>query len=1384
MANIVIIENNPASLELMSSLLTTSGHHIVSATDGNDGIDLAHRTLPDLIICDVDMPKLDGYQVAQILKSHERLSKIPLVAVIGSAMVGDREKGVAAGFNDYIFKPIQPQSFVFEVEQLLIGGQTDNQAVVLPKARPPQHFQKSKPRPSTSRNSLAENTILIVDDRVVNREFLVDLLESSGYRTLEATNGAEALELVHADKITLIISDIVMPVMDGIEFAHRMHAESTIHIPIIFYTATYRASEALFLAKFCGVDLVLANPADPRVIMSAVAELLGNPKKNGVVDKSPVRPIQPAINGLQMHLKAAFAENAETNEFSPGSPSVSVEAMYALGNLQLLSLRTAALLELSMALSLEHDPQLLLDTFGRAALDILSARQILVSIRSDDLAYRYAQRGMADEDVDVLIKLLETGTIADDLCSGVSVVNGVRLASHPDIAGLHDRHPLKRNCLLVPIVLRSHSCGWIYVADKLGTDTFNREDEQFAATLATQLAPSYENIILYDEVRHHAGVLALEVNERQRVSEELIESETLFRQLAENIHEVFFLMNEENMQALYVSPAYKEVWGCSPESVYLKQMPWANFIHPEDRERAFADYANRDEMGRCEFVYRILRPDGVIRSIRARGFPVKNEKGEVYRLAGIAEDITDQVVQSKHIERVNRHYAVLSGVNSAIARIHHRHDLFRETCRITVTLGGLNMVWVGVMNPDAPEGEVAAWFGNDEADLNCTRFTTRPDASFSQLPASVAVRELHRVVCNNVDTDPTLAPIKDLLLSHGHRSVGAWPLTVDGRVVAVISFYGATVDFFDDEQVAFLNELVDDLAFGLNFIAQAEAESRLAQRLTSTLESITDAFIMVDRDWRFTYLNSDAEKMIMCPRSEVMGMSLWDRFPDAVGGKFYLEYHKAMEQNCTVAFEEYYEPLRLWADVRAYPTEEGLAIYLADIGERKAAEAEINTLAFYDKLTSLPNRQLLLNRLDHAIGLSKLADQPGAVLFIDLDNFKSINDTRGHDKGDLLLQQVAKRLSGAVRSTDTVARIGGDEYVILLENHGKTSDEVALSAKNIAESVIVSFRDPFDIAGEPQYSTCSIGVAIFDGQTVSFEDVLKRADLAMYQAKATGRNAVSFFSLDMQARIIKRVALESDLRKALQLNEFVLHYQPQVDIDGYMSGVEALVRWDSAVRGMVSPLEFIPITEDTGLILPLGRWVLRTACELLVEWAKHSKTEVLTVAVNVSAPQFHHREFVEQVLTIVLETGANPNRLKLELTESLLVDDISGTIQKMNALKRTGILFSLDDFGTGYSSLSYLHRLPLDQLKIDQSFIRDALNDENAAVIARTVLALGKALNLNVIAEGVETERHLEFIQKEGCQEYQGYLFSKPLPVAELGEYIFNAKTRARKADR
>jgi len=1241
-------------------------------------------------------------------------------------------------------------------------------------------LQKNIPNAETD---VTAPTILVVDDRAINLEYLAVLFHSKGYRTLRANDGAEALEILRIEKIALVVSDVLMPVMDGIELADRMHADPAIaRIPLIFYTATYRTTEARVLAQRCGAAMVLAKPSEAKVILDAVATVLEQLGERSNWKQAPdhASSTPTEIEGLQHQLQAAM-RSLPQSQVETGAPSTSSEHPYSPEHIQSLTLRTAALLELSMALALEHEPQQLLDLFCRAVQDIMSTRVAAVGLYGGGAFNRVAQRGMSEAETSAISSFLDPQAATQhNLLTDGLLRNAASLHCDPAVGGLPEDHPLRRNCLLAPIILRSHRYGWLYVADKLGTGNFSGEDEQFAATLAVQVAPAYENMALYDEARQRAGELELEIDERRRVAEHLKESETRFRQLAENIHEVFFLSDENVTHALYVSPTYEEVWGDSLENVYAEPRSWIKFIHPDDRESALRGHATYDEAGRFDVTYRIVRPDGQIRSIRSRGFPVRDESGKIYRFAGIAEDITLQVAQSRRIERMSRNYAMLSGVNSAITRIHHRVDLFRETCRIAVTVGEFNMAWVGVIDPDTLDGEVIAWYGGEEKQVKHIKLTARPGTPESDRPSCTALREKRPVVSNDIENDPSLQSIVAILRQHGHRSMGAWPLVVGDRAVAVLGLSAQEANFFDAEQVALLDELADDLAFGLQFISKTETESRLATRLSTTFESITDAFIMLDRNWKFTNLNSVAERMLACPRNEVLGTSIWDWFPEAVGGKFYQEYHKAVLQNCSVAFEEYYGPLDLWVEIRAFPSDEGLAIYFADIGERKAAEAEIHELAFFDKLTSLPNRQLLLNRLEHAMSACKRAKRAGAVLFIDLDNFKSINDTRGHDKGDMLLRHVAIRLKAAVRGCDTVARIGGDEYVILLENLGSTNDEVALNAKRVAETVIGSFREPFDIAGQQEYSACSIGVAIFDQETASYDDVLKGADLAMYQAKAAGRNAMSFFSIEMQARITKRVALESDLRTALDRHEFLLHYQPQINIDGNMVGVEALVRWKNAQRGLVSPADFIPIAEDTGLIIPLGRWVMKTACDLLAKWAKLPKTESLTIAVNVSAQQFRRPDFVAEVMTVLEETGVNPNRLKLELTESLLVNDIEGTVLKMNALKQAGILFSLDDFGTGYSSLSYLHRLPLDQLKIDQSFIRDALRDDNAAVIARTVLALGKALNLNVIAEGVETAAHHAFIRDEGCLQYQGYLFSKPLPEAELEVFITNNNTESR----
>ena len=436
-----------------------------------------------------------------------------------------------------------------------------------------------------------------------------------------------------------------------------------------------------------------------------------------------------------------------------------------------------------------------------------------------------------------------------------------------------------------------------------------------------------------------------------------------------------------------------------------------------------------------------------------------------------------------------------------------------------------------------------------------------------------------------------------------------------------------------------------------------------------------------------------------------------------------------------------------------------------DITQRKKAEERIEELAFFDTLTHLPNRTLLLDRLRQAMIAGNRNRTFGAVLFIDLDHFKTLNDTLGHDKGDQLLQQVAQRLAACLREGDTVARFGGDEFVIVLECLDESPQEALAQTKLVGEKILAALNKIYQLGAIDHRSTASIGATLFWGHETSIEDLLKQADLAMYKSKETGRNALRFFDPAMQSVVMQRAALESGVRSAILENQFALHYQAQVVGDGRVTGAEALVRWQHPERGMVPPAEFIPLAEETGLILPLGRWVLITACTQLATWATRVELAHLTVAVNVSVRQFREPDFVAMVLAILSQTGANPHRLKLELTESLLVDNLQDVIEKMHALKTRGVGFSLDDFGTGYSSFSYLKRLPLDQLKIDQSFVRDVLVDPNDAAIAKAIMALAQSLGLEVIAEGVETETQRDFLASSGCHAYQGYFFSRALPV-------------------
>ncbi len=437
-----------------------------------------------------------------------------------------------------------------------------------------------------------------------------------------------------------------------------------------------------------------------------------------------------------------------------------------------------------------------------------------------------------------------------------------------------------------------------------------------------------------------------------------------------------------------------------------------------------------------------------------------------------------------------------------------------------------------------------------------------------------------------------------------------------------------------------------------------------------------------------------------------------------------------------------------------------------------AAAEEIKYLAFYDPLTSLPNIRLLRDRLEPALASSFRSGRKGALLFIDLDNFKTLNDTLGHNMGDLLLQQVAQRLEFCVREGDTVARLGGDEFVVILEDLSERILDAAVQAEVISHKILDALNQPYQLNTHLYLCTSSIGATLFNDHDQSADELLKQADIAMYQAKDAGRNGMRFFDQQMQISIDKRVAMEADLRLAIRENQFELYYQPQVNHIGQILGAEVLIRWQHPRNGLITPADFIPLAEATGLILPIGLWVLEMACSQIKAWESHFHAQHLILAVNVSARQFFLPDFVEQVRQVIFLSGINPEKLKLELTESLVLDNIDDTIIKMNALRKMGVHFSMDDFGTGYSSLSSLKKLPLNQLKIDQSFVRDIANDPDNVVIVQTIIVMAKSLGMTVIAEGVETEVQRVFLELHDCPLYQGYLFSKPLPIIQFEELL------------
>ncbi|TDK60646.1 EAL domain-containing protein [Sapientia aquatica] len=612
------------------------------------------------------------------------------------------------------------------------------------------------------------------------------------------------------------------------------------------------------------------------------------------------------------------------------------------------------------------------------------------------------------------------------------------------------------------------------------------------------------------------------------------------------------------------------------------------------------------------------------------------------------------------------------------------------------------------------------------------------------------------------------------------------PLKVGQRTLGVMSIQSPKENAYGERECSIFRTLCAYGAIALDnasaYTAVEDARKRaLIQEQELRIAAIAfeshEGMLITDAQQKILRVNSAFSNIIGYSSEEVIG-----KLPSMFRSPYHDDSFYRMLMSVGDEFEAWQgevwtqrknqETFPLWITVTAVRSLDDKITHfifsLVDITDRKVAEDEIRNLAFYDPLTKLPNRRLLSERLQHALATSSRSNNEGALLFIDLDNFKKLNDTRGHDIGDLLLEEVGQRLSLCLRQGDTAARLGGDEFVVLLEELSDNSRQAADLAELVAQKIQTILNRPYTLNGKTHHISPSIGVTLFKSHDVTVDDLLKQADLAMYQAKDAGRNAIRFFDPEMQKIVDTHAALEADLRQALISHQFVLHYQIQINSEQKIVGAEALLRWNHPERGTVLPGEFIHLAEDNGLILPLGDWILDSACKQLRKWAQTPETEHMSIAVNISPRQFHDTNFVDNVTAAIKRNHVDPTKLKLEITESILLKDIDTVIVKMRVLMDLGVRFSLDDFGTGYSSLAYLKRLPLEQLKIDQSFVRDIFIDANDLAIVRAIVTLGLSLGLSIIAEGVETTEQRDFLESCGCHTFQGFLFGRPMAAERL----------------
>lgn len=960
--------------------------------------------------------------------------------------------------------------------------------------------------------------------------------------------------------------------------------------------------------------------------------------------------------------------------------------------------------------------------------------------------------------------------------------------------------------------------------------------------LEVHAAPSGDGISIYFR----------DVTERKRAEEALRESEERFRQITENIREVFWMSTSDKREMLYASAAYEEVWGRALDSLYADAASWVDAIHPEDRDRVAAAL-ERQLQGTYDVEYRVVRPDGSTRWIRDRAFPVRDSGGAVSRIAGIAEDVTERREAEEALRESEERYRTLfdqSPVGVFLydpeLRITSCNDRFVEILAssreklvgldmrrlrdhrilpdIEGALSGFPTFYEGPYEATTSEGHI--WIQMRLSPLRDTRgrvvggigvvedVTERKRADEELRRSEERFRSLTE---NALDTiavvarDGTVRYVSPSL----HRVLGYAPEEIlgtngfdlvhgDDREAVAEGLAGILEQPGTARSIEFrlrhadgswrvheavgktFGESLDEVVINFRDITERrQAEEALREneeRFRLMVEGSEQVFFyMHDPEGRFQYLSPSVQDVLGYPAEELLGRSYQVTLS---GGETDVEVQHLTEAALLSGerVPPYFATVRhrdgrertlevVESPVIRHGEVVGIQGFARDVTERQTADARLLHDALHDTLTDLPNRVLLMDRLEHLIDRSRRRQDLFAVLFLDLDRFKVVNDSLGHLVGDRLLVVMAERLEACLRPTDTIARLGGDEFTILLDEIRDVSD-----ACRVADRIREALARPFSIEGHDVFTSASIGIAIGSGDYERPEHLLRDADIAMYRAKADGRGRYKLFDAGMHAEAVELLQLETDLRRAVEREEFALHYQPIVSMEtGRTVGFEALLRWRHPQRGLLRPLAFVSTAEDTGLIVPIGWWALEEACRRTAAWRRSPGGAELTVNVNLSARQFVQPDLLERIERVLEETGLPGTALNLEITESVIMENADFAIGMLAQLGSRGIQLCIDDFGVGYSSLAYLQRFPVRTLKIDRSFIsRIGSAGENAEIV-RTILTLAHDLGMNAVGEGVETEAQRAHLADLGCELGQGYFFARPLPADEVERYLRTA---------